>query len=298
MDKLKIVTLQTDRNEALDNWIYTAKSNQYDYAILGLDEEWKGWSWRTKQYLKYIQSLSRDATVCITDCNDILFVKLASELWLAWNWYREQGKEIVFGGESTCCTGDYRYYINPTGNNAMVSKVKAHGNNGDVKNQNRWMFPNAGCVIGTRDKIIEALTLAKDANDDQARYLEMYSENPKWLTIDHEHKIVGNLNALNYMYQADTYLPQDYYNSELKYWDIVEQYPHLTRGDLTMVNPPPTFYQLKNKQTGGTPCIAHFPGKNYVLYNHIGKELFKGNFKVLPFEDKRTSLWSIANIWK
>lgn len=293
MSWLKLVTLQTNRNEALDNWIFTAKNNGYDYAILGLDEEWGGWSWRTKQYLKYVQTLAADMVVCIVDCNDILFVKPVTELKTAWMTYFEKGQDLVFGGEATCCTGDYRYYVNPSGNKQMVSKVKKIQNS-----RTRWMFPNAGCVIGTRDRIIEMLNVAKDADDDQARYLEMYTENSNWLTIDHEHKIVGNLNALNYMYQADTNFPQDYYNSELKYWDIVDQYPYLMRDDVTIVNPPPTLHQLKNKITGGTPCIVHFPGKNYVLYNYIGKELFGSNFRLLPFEDKRSTLWTVAKLWK
>ncbi len=279
---------------ALDNWIHTAKGNGYNYSILGLDEKWKGWAWRTKKYLKFVETLPSTSIVCITDCNDVLFVKPESDMKEVWDYYHSKGHDLIFGGEPTCCTGDYRYHINPIGRKRLMSKVKSY------QPKNRWMFPNAGCIIGTRNRVHEALTLAKDANDDQARYLEQYTKDKSWLTIDYDHKLVGNLNALAILYK-NTSIPlptDDYYNAELKHWDIVSQYPELLDGSLTMISPPVTMNQLKNKTTGGTPCVIHFPGKNYVLYNHIGKELFHGDFKPVPFSDKMATLWSIATLWK
>jgi len=282
---LRLITCQTDRNEALDNWIFTAKNNGYNYAILGLDETWKGWSWRTKKYLKYVQSLPFNTVVCITDCNDILFVKNESEMIEAWKYYHSKGHDLIFGGEPTCCTGDYRAHIDPIGRKRLMNKVKSYGksNTGNHKKQNRWMFPNAGCIIGTRGRIIDALILAQDAKDDQARFLEQYAEDKTWLTVDYDHKLVGNLNALAILYKQVP-IPGDYYNDELKHWDIID----CSKEDNCLSQ-----YQLQNKTTKGRPCVVHFPGKNYPLYNYIGKELFGKYFKILPFRDGMTTLWSV-----
>src|SRR5665647_1265749 len=158
MADLRLVTLQTDRNEALDNWIYTASENSYNYVILGLDEKWQNWQWRTKKYLKYVESLPSNAIVCITDCNDILFVKSSSHMQTVWNHYQSQGKELVFGGEPTCCTGKYRFHIDPIGRKTIMDKVKKNSHSKDDKDRNnksnRWLYPNAGCVIGTRSRIV------------------------------------------------------------------------------------------------------------------------------------------------
>lgn len=304
MDPLKIVTVQTDRNEALDNWIYTAKGNGYDYAILGLDEKWGGWSWRTKKYLKYVESLPSNSIICLADCNDILFVKPLEDLRSAWRHYSSLGHELVFGGEPTCCTGEYRFHVNPIARKKVMDKVK------QFNPKNRWMFPNAGCVIGTKKRIVEALNIAKDAPDDQAAYLKRYSEDESWLTIDYDHKIVGNFNSLAYLYSKGV-LPADYYRGEMKHWEYTTQYKHSVIPDRSYVEgtvdneswvhlleKPPTGRQLRNKHTGGTPAIIHFPGKNFLLYNEIGGYLFGKEFKRLEFHDSMTSLWSVSNLWK
>lgn len=285
MTDLRVITCQTDRNVALDNWIYSAKNNEYNYIILGLDETWKGWSWRTNKYLNYVKTLPPTTIVCLTDCNDILFLKHESEMIKSWNYYNKQGFDLVFGGEATCCTGDYRAHINPIGRINIMNTVKSFGNKytGNHENQNRWMFPNAGFIIGTTHRIIEALTLAQDAKDDQAKYLEKYSQNENWLTIDYDHKLVGNLNALAILYKQLP-IPGDYYNDELKYWDLI----NCEEEDNCLGN-----IQLKNKITRGQPCVAHFPGKNYPLYNYIGKKLYGEKFTILEFTDKMTTLWTI-----
>jgi|SRR5579885_112003 len=286
MADLRLITLQTDRNEALDNWLYTAKNNDYNYSVLGLDEKWGGWSWRTKKYLRYVESLPSNAIVCITDCNDVLFVRPSHEMQNVWSYYQNKGKELVFGGEPTCCTGNYRFHIDPIGRKQIMNKVK------DNNPKNRWMFPNAGCIIGTRSRIIEALNLAKDADDDQARYLEQYTQDPHWLTIDYDHKLVGNLNALAYLYK-ESYLPEDYYNAELKYWEF-QDYKKIDRlHGVTRIRKPINKYLLQNVETGGIPCVVHFPGKNFVLYNYVGEKLYGEYFKRLEFRDSMSTLWSI-----
>lgn len=299
MADLRLITLQTDRNEALDNWIYTAKEHDYNYAILGLDEKWGGWSWRTKKYLHYVESLPSSAVVCITDCNDVLFTRPSHEMQNVWAYYQARGKELVFGGEPTCCTGNYRFHIDPVGRKNIMTRVKDNSKKVSNGKANRWMFPNAGCVIGTRDRIVEALTLAKDADDDQARYLEQYALDPHWLSIDYDHKLVGNLNSLAYLYK-ESYLPEDYYNAELKHWNFisVKDYDEMQR--VTRVRKPVNRFLLQNNQTGGIPCVVHFPGKNFVLYNYVGEKLYKGHFKPLDFKDSMTTLWSIKETfgWK
>lgn len=281
-----VVTVQTNPGDELDNWEYTAKGLGYNYKVLGLGEKWGGWNWRTKQYLEYVKTLPRNSTVLITDCNDVFFVKPATELYQSWMTFVTEGKRLVFGGESTCCTGEYRFYVSPSKRNEAIKKIKSYDP------ESRWMFPNAGCMIGFRDNVIEALEISKEAEDDQAAYLKEYLQDKDWLAIDYNHRMFGNINSLAFFYKMD-FVPEDYYNSESKHWKVIDLYtkvtltyrPFLTRG-------------LQNTETNGIPAVLHFPGKNFVLYNYYGVELYGNRFKEVEFQDIRKALWGVSLLWK
>lgn len=290
---IRFITVQTNKGDELDNWLFTAKSHGYNHHVIGLGEKWGGWTWRTKKYLEYVKTLPETAVPCLLDCNDVYFIRPYTDFLTEWLKYVEEGKRLVFGGESTCCTGEFRYYVSPSKRKKAIETVQSY------EPDSRWMFPNAGCVIGFRDNIIEMLELSKDAEDDQAAYLKQYLDNKDWLSIDYKHSLFGNINSLAFFYKMD-YAPTDYYNAESQYWEIVKQYPEIESGYLSVVpgNEPTNMKMLKNKITGGSPPILHFPGKNFVLYNYYGKELYGGEFIVVSFTDVRKTLWSISYLWK
>lgn len=277
-----VVTLSTDDSVALENWIYGVKKLGYNYTVLGLGEKWGGWPWRTKKYIEHIQTLPKESIVVVVDGNDILFVRGPRSLYRA---FRKINKPLIFGGEPTCCTGQYTY----TPFNGKHEEAK---NGIDSMNPiNRWKFPNAGCIIGYRDNVLSALDKVKTSKDDQAGHLEQYLADANYLTIDWNHDIVGNVNKPSYRYCVDCSVADNKDRHELQYWEKI-----LAEGDVISPN------SYRNTESKGTPCIFHFPGKNVNGYNIMGAEMYGESFRpisryIAPSIGK-SALFSIATLWK
>jgi len=90
------------------------------------------------------------------------------------------------------------------------------------------------------------------------------------------------------------------YRAKIKFknWNFisVKDYDEMQR--VTRVRKPVNRFLLQNNQTGGIPCVVHFPGKNFVLYNYVGDQLYSKRFKPLEFKDSMTTLWTVSKLWK
>ena len=285
---IKVLTLSTDRGAALDNWMYGATQLGYDVTVLGLDEKWGGWPWRTKKYLAAVRALPARTLVLIVDGNDILFVRGPTSLYQA---YKSVGHPLVFGGEPTCCVGKFAATkLNGERQRAMKTI--------DARNPiNRWKFPNAGCIMGPREVLIEALEGIKDEIDDQAGHLEKYLENDKYLRIDWYHRIVGNVNKPSFFYCVDCSAGDDMNSVELEHWEKVD----VTTTEKEFADSiGRTLY--RNKVTKGVPCILHFAGKNLQGYNFLGATLYGSAFRPVSTDQApsvgKSALLHISNLWK
>jgi hypothetical protein len=282
MTPIYVVTVSTDNSVALENWIYGVKKLGYNYTVLGLGEKWGGWPWRTNKYIEHIKTLPKGCIVLVVDGNDILFVRGPRSLHRA---FKKIGSKIVFGGEPTCCTGQYQWTPTDAKREQAINTIDAR------IPLNRWKFPNAGCIIGYKDNVLEALERVKSSKDDQAGHLEQYLADPEYLTIDWGHDIVGNVNKPSYRYCVDCSVSDNKDRYELQYWEKTN-----AEGDVIS----PTTYV--NVETKGIPCIFHFPGKNVNGYNIMGAEMYGEAFRPLnPYVAPsigKAALFSIATLWK
>ena len=303
---LKLITLNTDNDNGLYNWEYSASILGYDYKILGLGEKWGGWSWRTKKYLEYVQSLPEKNIVTITDGNDLFFTRSPKDLVSA---YESYNSEVVFGGEPTCCTGKYQYHPFKINRGIAINAMFKRCN--QYNDSTRWMFPNAGCITGKVSRMIELLEDIQEEPDDQAGYLEKLIEDFDCFEIDYQAKIVGNVNAIGYYHCVDH--PQsdlcstikDKLRNEHQYWDLELTDSHCKISnkmipDITYEDGYHSIYRYRNNITNNVPCVLHFPGKNYELYNVFGDKLYNRSFRPLKRdkEKKDNALESIVRIWK
>ena len=287
---IHVVTLSTDKNSALENWEYSAKSLGYTYKILGLGMKWGGWSFRTKQYIIYIKTLPDDALILVVDGNDILFVRGPDALWEG---FKRINQPLIFGGEVSCCTGKYAHSLsnpkNPIGNRKKAIE--------EIQRRlppTRYCFPNAGCILGWKENVLNALETVKEENDDQAGHLEQYLKNPNYLSIDWGHDIVGNVNKVGVLWCVDCSFLDDLETHELKYYDKVDN----QKDKIVITN---CMYQ--NNITRGIPCILHFAGKNMHGYNVMGAHLYGSKFKPVHMSYNtdtigKNALLGIASAWK
>lgn len=287
-EKLHIVTLSTDNTGPIENWEYTARLHGYNYTILGRGEKWGGWSWRTSKYIEKVKELPYNSLVVLCDGNDIFFAREPEILISA---YRSYNTDLLFGGEPTCCTGKYGATSGLIG---MHNRDNAIRDIYSRKPPTRWCFPNAGCIMGTKKRILQVLKDVQYQPDDQAGYLEKYLSDASYLTIDYYSRMVGNVNAFSHLYCVDCGLfdsPQKY---EKQFWRQVN--------DRSLSS----HMLYRNVQTGEIPAILHFPGKNILLYNYFGYHMYPDNFITSKAKEKMLSpvsqstkiLSSIAQLWR
>ena len=285
VDRLHVITLSTDSKGPVENWEYTAKKHGYNYTILGRGEKWGGWPWRTSQYIEAVRRLEDDAIVMLCDGNDLFFVREPDVLM---NAYRSYDTDLLFGGEPTCCTGKFGATSGLVG---LYNRDIAIRKINDRNPPTRWCFPNAGCILGSKKRVLAALEDVRNEKDDQAGYLAKYLENPSYLTIDYHSRMVGNINAFASLYCVDCGLLDDRQKYESQFWRPVN---NLNLSDHTL---------YENMHTGELPAVLHFPGKNTLMYNYIGFHMFPGSFVVTKPKSKSPLhstklLSSIADLWK
>jgi hypothetical protein len=293
---IKVITLSTDESDALANWRYGARKLGYDVTVLGVGEKWGGWAWRTSKYIEAVEKLPRGTFVLIIDGNDILFVRGPASLLRA---FRSIDRPLVFGGEATCCVGKFA----ATQMNGERGRAMATINSREPLN--RWKFPNAGCIMGRRDTVLAALMAVKDEPDDQAGHLGRYLDDPNCLSLDWKHAIVGNVNRPSPMYCVDCSAIADNMNAfELQFWERVTVKDLIAEGretaDALKDTVGPVLY--RNKETGGLPCVLHFPGGNMQAYNTFGASVYGSSFRPIregaPPSVGKSALLGIADLWR
>ena len=147
----------------------------FSYRILGLGEEFWGWSWRATKYLQALHTLPPDHLVIICDAYDLLARRESADLVEV---FLQFDSDIVAGAE--CCH---------TPNKGLVDGWYSH--------HNRASHPtlphlNAGFVMGRVASLIEAYSYAQQCSDDQVALGEYFSMHPQRTTLDFDRKLVIN----------------------------------------------------------------------------------------------------------
>lgn len=167
----------------------------YNYEIIGKQDRWQGWQYRTNSYINFIRAHPEQQIFVLCDSTDLFFVGSPDELYTKFT--TQANQRVIMGGEHLLAynpAGKYNHYI-------MEDYFSKLG-------QSRNMFPNAGFVIGYRDELLHILEQVKECRDDQAGYCDYLYEHGPHLGLDYDNLIIGNVPNLH-----------TYNNFEIEAWE-------------------------------------------------------------------------------
>jgi hypothetical protein len=110
---MKIVTVSTTRPEEttkpeLQQWIASAQTHGFDFEILGIGVQWKGFATKTSLVLDFLKNQPPHQLVAVVDCWDFLWLRGPEAVQQAFESY---DAPVVIGSETRCgfnCTPSAR----------------------------------------------------------------------------------------------------------------------------------------------------------------------------------------------
>jgi len=174
LDKnVEIITVSTDDKFYYPYLVESCKKNKGKLTTLGMGEEWRGYNWKFRKMIDYLNTLNDDIIVCFVDGYDVISCRDLTEL--AYEFIKLKNKykcKIVAGCDDYGFTG---------------KKIVAHISFGKCDNH----YLNTGTYIGyvkdLKDIISKIYQLnPSDSADDQVLMIQYYNENPGEIYIDSE----------------------------------------------------------------------------------------------------------------
>ena len=176
---IKLLTTATKEipDSDIEKWLESAIYFGYDFEILGREEKWKGFVSKTINHYNALKRMG-DKYVLLTDCTDLFFAGSAHEMY---DKVVAAGFPLIVGGELE------PWYSNGKSDLKLMKKF--------FKSIQRspQAFPNAGFIMGRRDRLLKMLEIHLDYKDDQVACFDTIYENKMELEIDYETKFVCNI---------------------------------------------------------------------------------------------------------
>lgn len=176
--RMKVVTVSTTNPEEttkpeLQQWIASAETHGFDYEILGIGVQWKGFATKTSLVLDFLQKQPPHELVAVVDCWDFLWLRGPDAVQHA---YESYATPVVIGSETRC------------GFNCTPSSCKDRQNN-----------PNGGFAMGTAASLqkMYAFILENSPEDDQVGMGMYRNANCEEVALDVDCRLVVNVNALS-----------------------------------------------------------------------------------------------------
>lgn len=171
---LKLVCVATETNSFLDNWKESARTWGYDFDVIGIGQEWKGFQTLLDLISDYMTRVDRECIVAITDSYDLLLSGPPSEMLDKYMNLSDNGECIVVGGESVC-------FLNGHQHSQFV-------------NNPVYKYVNTGFVIGRPNQIEQAYNyiIKNTPYDDQLGMGMYFDEFPSRVVVDGNQELVAN----------------------------------------------------------------------------------------------------------
>lgn len=151
MDDLHIVTVATESKYYFPYLLESCKRNGKDLTVLGYGEKWRGFNWRLKLMISYLQSLNPRDIVCFIDGYDVICLRNLNEL-------KDEFVRITENSNSKIIIGynnlEHAYSINKHVTNLFFGQTS---NN---------LSLNAGTYIGYASNLLDVLSLIIGMNSD------------------------------------------------------------------------------------------------------------------------------------
>jgi len=259
MNDIHIITVATESKYYLPYLKKSCNKNGKDLKILGYNEIWKGFNWRFRLILNYLEKLNKEDIICIIDGYDVICTRNLNQLKSTFLEMKKKYKcKIIIGYDNLPLNDIFQYY-----NYLWVKYYFSTCNNISL---------NAGTYIGqVKDLLIilkEIYNLnPNDKADDQVLFTKYCNINSNDIYIDINNEIFLTIDTPGK--EVDNFLIFE--NNKIKYNN---NYPFFIHG------PGQTF--LDN--------IIIKLNYDYDYLNPIKKEL-KSNFH-------KTTLSNIINFFK
>ena len=277
MTEINICTVCTKNQPNLRYWkLSLEKCNFRNVNILGYNEKWGGWKFRTRKYIQYLESLNPKTIVVCCDSNDLYFI-LDHDILLSrykeWDNNQHNKNCVLVGGEPGCCTGTYT--------SKQKSEIKSQLQKLDTKN--RYIFPNGGFVMGLAENLLKLYNYLENFADDQQGILQLLLfQNTKTnylkinidddlptIILDKQQLFCGNIPSMHKLVateQESAIFPP--YGGGMKneiqiFWSVNNN-------------------EIYNKFTHTTPVVLHFPGaacQGFDYYIEIFNKIHGTNYK-------------------
>ena len=80
MNDVHIVTVSTENKFYFDYLKQSCHKNGKELEVLGYRQEWKGFNWKLKLMLEYLNKLNKNDIVCFVDGYDVICVRNLNQL--------------------------------------------------------------------------------------------------------------------------------------------------------------------------------------------------------------------------
>lgn len=175
---MKLICVSTSKNFELEQWEKKAKELGYEYTILGLGQEWKGFKTKITLVLGFLREQTPDELVAVVDCYDLLMVRPPEALIQAYAHYTNDSTYTIVNGAETRC-----------GYNCE-KQTCSHQKNFQC---------NGGFVMGPASHLIELYeyVLEHSPTDDQIGIGLYRNKHCNKVSLDTQRKLVANIYGLD-----------------------------------------------------------------------------------------------------
>lgn len=267
--QLTIVTVCTEESTGYLNFRDSLKFQGYsdpNIVVLGMNQKWQGWSWRSSLYYQYFHSICRHRKrtthkqyrkqyrkqiYCCVDANDLFFVNSPTQLLEG---FRSYHTDLLVSAERNQSlkepfVKEFFTAINRTGS--------------------PYQYPNAGCIIGTAERLRDLYYSIRSAENDQQTIIRQRMDGTLDYQLDYYCRVVANIPFMS------NYSFNDY---QLFYFESPSQYQSASQDTLAGINHNKDNNKdkiLRSKLFADSrPAIIHFPGTIPTHYNRFLKEIY------------------------
>lgn len=214
VNKPLVIAFDNEPTENTNLFIQTLKNNKWEYALIGIGEEWKGWTTRIEAYKKVLKSIPSDKMVILSDARDVVCCRSPNAFMDAFVSLNKECNKLLASTEFVCDgyhINNYNFKSVPIQNKYLENYWKYHKIPQPLR-----QFVNNGLIAGRAKHLLDFYTWTETSGlvDDQLMLATYTDTFPDRVLLDVDAKVLhtsifghnaGMLYAPYHSYDAPTY---------------------------------------------------------------------------------------------
>ncbi len=192
-NKPLVLTYASSETENFQIYRQTLIDNDWEFIVLGLNEEWKGFRHRMEAYKNYLLNLeNKERIIVVTDSYDVFCLRNSRNFIEA---FQEFKKDMVVSMEMFA-EGDLYYWKNR--DYYQVTELTKYWKFHKKLNTGFRQYVNAGLISGKAEEILRFYywSIQQDYQDDQKALAEYICTFPRNVALDIDAKLLHTTNFL------------------------------------------------------------------------------------------------------